>query len=196
MADQPIDPLNDDELPDARLFWRWVGRSVRPYAGWALVALGALAILLGYLGVSRESLVAKQLPYLISGGIFGIALVALGAYYLMTEDLRHDSGRLDRLERMVVELHAMLLARSDAPSAEEVQHAVDLLDGRSTSNGSTPDKSQPVQLVALPDSQRYHRSDCRMVYGKSGLEEVSATTIRRRNLQPCSMCDPVVLVGA
>ena len=195
MADLPID-ITDDELPDAKLFWRWVGRSVRPYAGWVLVALGALAILLGYLGVSRESLVAKQLPYLISGGIFGLGLVALGAYYLMTEDLRRDSGRLDRLERMVLELHAVLLARADAPSAETIAYSVNLLEGRATANGSTPDADQAVQVVALPDSQRYHRSDCRMVYGKSGLEEVSANTIRRRNLQPCSMCDPVVLVGA
>lgn len=211
MADQPLtsperttpDPGREDELPDTRLFWRWVARSVRPYTGWLLVALGALAILAGYLGVSREALVAKQLPYLISGGIFGMALVAVGAYYLMTEDLRRDSGRLDRMERMVLELHAVLLARSDAPTADELRDAVRLIDVGSAalgatagSNGSGARAGQPERLVALPDSQRFHREDCRMVQGKSGVEEVSPSVIRRRHLQPCSMCDPVVLVGA
>jgi hypothetical protein len=160
------------------------------------VALGALAILLGYLGVSREALVAKQLPYLISGGIFGLALVALGVFYLATEDLRHDSGRLDRLERLVTELHAVLLARSDAPDADAVASAVDALEGRSHSNGRVGHGDHAVHLVALPDSQRYHRSDCRMVDGKPGVADVDAAAIRRRHLQPCGMCDPLVLAEA
>ena len=67
------------ELPDPALFWRWVGRATRPVWGWSLVGLGFIFVLVGYLGISREALVAKQLPYLISGGIGGIALVGFGA---------------------------------------------------------------------------------------------------------------------
>jgi hypothetical protein len=180
-----------DELPDTSLFWRWVGRAVRPYVGWILVGLGALAVLAGYLGVSRQALVAKQLPYLISGGITGLALIALGTFYLMTEELRRDSGRLDRLERMMMELHAVLLSRSDAPDSEAVDQAVRVLAGTpgSAANGRTGGEGR-VLMVALPDSERYHRSDCRMVNNKDGVEEVSAQVIRRRQLQPCAMCEP------
>jgi hypothetical protein len=45
-------------------------------------------------------------------------------------------------------------------------------------------------LVALPDSERYHRADCRMVTNKDGVVEVSAADIRSRRLQACAMCDP------
>jgi hypothetical protein len=101
--------------PDPSVLWRWVSKATRPWLGWMLIAAGALLILLGYLGVSRESIVEKQLPYLISGGIGGVLLCVLGAYVLGTEELRKDSGRLDRLERMVEELHGALLSRPDAP---------------------------------------------------------------------------------
>src|SRR3954471_16788327 len=91
----------ETDMPDPALFWRWVGRATRPVVGWVLAGLGVIAILIGYLGISRESLVARQLPYLISGGIGGIALVGAGAALVATEDLRRFRTRLDRLEAMM-----------------------------------------------------------------------------------------------
>src|SRR2546421_5825231 len=126
---------SEEELPDPALFWRWVGRATRPVGGWVLAGLGVIAILVGYLGISRESLVAKQLPYLISGGIGGIALVGAGAALIATEDLRRFRTRLDRLEAMVGDLHSVLLSRADAPSH----------------NGQRPSAtSGTTGLVALP----------------------------------------------
>lgn len=113
---QPSDDVDPYDEPDPRVLWRWAGRATRPWLGWVLVAAGALLVLLGYLGVSRESIVEKQVPYLVSGGIGGVLLCVLGAYVLATEELRKDSGRLDRLEAMVEDLHAALLSRPDAPA--------------------------------------------------------------------------------
>src|SRR3954469_17884247 len=103
------------EEPDAALFWRWVWDSLRPVLGYVLMGFGLLALFLGWYGVSGESVVAKQLPYLASGGLLGLALVVLGGRFMTMQDLRRDSGRLDRLETMVNELHAALLSRPDAP---------------------------------------------------------------------------------
>ena len=100
MAIEPDRPV-DDELPDPALFWRWVGKATRPVIGWVLLAVSALFILFGWIGVSGTPVVAKQIPYVVSGGIFGVFLAVFGAYFLGTEELRKDSGRLDRLERMV-----------------------------------------------------------------------------------------------
>src|SRR3954469_10716128 len=107
---------SDDDLPDPALFWRWVGKATRPVIGWVLLGLAALFILFGWIGVSGTPVVAKQIPYVVSGGIAGVFLAIAGAYFLGTEELRKDSGRLDRLERMVLELHQTLLARADAPT--------------------------------------------------------------------------------
>ena len=107
MANEPVRPA-DDDLPDPTLFWRWVGKATRPVVGWVLLAIAALFILGGWIGVSGTPVVAKQIPYVVSGGIFGVFLAIFGAYFLGTEELRKDSGRLDRLERMVEELHQVL----------------------------------------------------------------------------------------
>ena len=123
-ADEPRSTrLEQDDEPDPRLLWRWVGAALRPWVGWILIGAGALLMLLGYFGVSRESIPAKQIPYLVSGGIGGVFLAVLGAYFLGTQEMRNDSGRLDRLEQMVEELHHALLRRPDAPAPVAVRSA-------------------------------------------------------------------------
>jgi hypothetical protein len=123
--------------PDPSALWRWVGRATRPWVGWVLIGIGALLVLLGYLGVSRESIVAKQIPYVVSGGLGGVLLCVLGAYFLATQELRKDSGRLDRLESMVIELRDALVGEPLPPTQEP---------GPSTSNGSAMgESSAPVR---------------------------------------------------
>src|SRR5204863_6000110 len=123
------------------LFWRWVSKATRPVIGWVLLGIAALVILIGWIGVSGTPVVAKQIPYVVSGGIGGVLLAVLGAYFLGTEELRKDSGRLDRLERMVQELHETLLAMSDAPRPADKAE-------RANTNGAS--------FVALAGSDTYH----------------------------------------
>jgi hypothetical protein len=185
-------PLPED-LPDTSLLWRWVWKALRPWAGWVLVAVGVLAIILGYWGVANHALVAKQLPYLVSGAVLGIGLIILGIFYLATEELRRDSGRLDRLEGLVSELHAVLLARPDAPDAPDPSVAGPASRAVITHNGRT-NGADPDRLVALPVGQRYHRTGCRMVAGKPDVSDVTPREIRRRRLRPCAMCEAPELV--
>lgn len=183
-ADEPHrTPLDDD--PDPRVLWRWVGDALRPWIGWILIGAGALLMLLGYLGVSREALPGKQIPYLVSGGIGGVFLAVLGAYFLGTQELRKDSGRLDRLERMVEELHQALLRRPDAPARPAASDAT-------APNGS----SGPAKRVAVVDGgELFHRLDCSMVEGKDAAE-VSPATARKRGLRPCPACTPAATSAA
>jgi len=102
-----LGPTSTDQDPTA--LWAWVGESVRPWLGWVVGVLGGLLLLLGYLGVSRELLVAKQLPFLVSGGLTGVALVFIGGVLLGTQDVRRQGQRIEALERMVGDLHAILL---------------------------------------------------------------------------------------
>ena len=173
-------PDFDDE-PDPRALWRWVAAAVRPWLGWILIAVGALLMIIGWFGVSREAIVGKQIPYLVSGGIGGVFLSVLGAYFLGTQELRNDSGRLDRLERMVEELHLALLSRPDAPQLrvrDEQEEA--------SSNGTRPPARR---VVAVAGGETFHRTSCTMVGGKDG-EELTPTAARKRGLQPCPVCEP------
>jgi len=172
-SDQPY----DDEIPEGALFWRWVAKATRPVIGWVLLGLAALFILIGWIGVSGTPIVAKQIPYVVSGGLAGVFLAVAGAYFLGTEELRKDSGRLDRLEQMVNELHEALLSRADAPKPEEHEEHEEM-----PTNGPA--------FVTLAGSDKYHRSDCAMVASKSNGAMVAPSTIKRRHLTPCALCEP------
>jgi hypothetical protein len=65
---------------------------------WALVVAGAVALIIGWVGVSGSAYSAEQLPYIISGGIGGIFLLGVGATLWLSADLRDEWRKLDRIE--------------------------------------------------------------------------------------------------
>jgi hypothetical protein len=164
-----------DVAPDRREFWIWVWSAVRPVFGWVLAALGALALFLGWYGVSGESLTAKQLPYLVSGGLTGIALVVVASVLLATEDVRRQLSQVDDLRRKVDDLYALFVEDLSAPVV-------------------APDAGETVApagaVVALPVGTAYHRADCNLVTGKSEAVAVDAKAVRARKLRPCRICNP------
>ena len=68
----------------------------------ALFLLGAVAVLLGWLGVSRSAYSAESLPYIVSGGFFGLLAVAAGGVLWLSADLRDEWRELARLEQAVL----------------------------------------------------------------------------------------------
>ena len=48
--------------------------------GGALVVAGVITVIVGYVGTSRTVLVSGQIPYLVSGGLLGLALVFVGGF--------------------------------------------------------------------------------------------------------------------
>ena len=86
------------------------------------MVLGFAVMLLGWIGAARTAREIEQIPYLISGGLIGLALVMLGGLLLVStfwvavlRKLQAEqgtaAGELDALRRRVAELEA---ARPDA----------------------------------------------------------------------------------
>src|SRR5438128_470606 len=50
----------------------------------ALMVAGILVIVLGWIGAANSVLIEEQVPYLISGGLLGLALAIIGALTLFT----------------------------------------------------------------------------------------------------------------
>ena len=92
-----------------------------------LATAGLLALLLGWLGVSRAVYPAEQLPYIISGGLTGLVLVGMAATLWLSADLRDEWRHLDRLEdrvqARVEELVREELAKAAPPSRARRQRA-------------------------------------------------------------------------
>lgn len=194
--------------PDPALFWSWMAKAVRPRLGWILTGLGALAIIIGYLGVSTRVLVAEQLPYVISGGIGGIALVIVGGIFLATDDTHNSVERLDELEQEVRQLHAMVAdlhgallrplrdtARPSRPAPASRAASSNGNGASANGNGSATTATRPVtrsaeRVYALPSGSTFHRPGCSVLEGKSTATAVTADTIGQRGLTPCSLCTP------
>jgi hypothetical protein len=58
----------------------------------AVIALVAavVALLIGYLGTAHTEYIAKQIPYLISGGLVGMMLLTVAAVLWISADLRDE----------------------------------------------------------------------------------------------------------
>jgi hypothetical protein len=172
----PSDRTTSPRDPSNRQLLGLAWDVVQPWLGWICVGLGFLALILGWVGVSGETIVEKQLPFLLSGGLAGIALVVFGARLLLIQDLRRDSGRLDRLETMVAQLHGALLSRSDAPRV----HTSAVAAGSGT-------------LMALPTGTSFHTASCPMLTGKERAEPVADRDIASRSLVACPLCEPAAV---
>jgi hypothetical protein len=82
-------------------------------SAWLCVIAGAVALVLGYFGVSGTLETGKQLPYVVSGGLAGLFLLGLGAMLWLSADLRDEWRKLDAIDRH-------LTATGALPSAAEL----------------------------------------------------------------------------
>ena len=85
-----------------------------------LMLIGLGVILLGWAGASRSILIEEQIPYLVSGGVFGLALAVIGAVTLLAqwflvlvrEERQRESVRRRDHEELVQSLQALTNALS------------------------------------------------------------------------------------
>ena len=138
-------------------------KRAQPALAWGLAGAGLLLLVLGWYGVSGEAITAKQLPYLVSGGLGGVALVVLAAALLMTQDARRQLDRLDRVEQQVTTLYDLL---------------VDEL---------VPAALAGADVVRVEGGSTYHRPTCPLVAGKP---TASLSPDDRSGLSPCDVCQP------
>ncbi|MBV9099083.1 MAG: hypothetical protein JO079_13595 [Frankiaceae bacterium] len=169
-ADAPLD------LPDRRVFWQWVWSAIRPIVGWTLALAGAVALFVGWWGVSGEALTAKQIPYLVSAGLTGVALFIMAAVFLATDDMRRQFAQISELQRKVDDLYALF--------------AADIAAATDSSPAPIARAGDGAAYVALPSGSSYHRPDCALVAGKREAVSVDAAAVTERGLSPCRVCSP------
>ena len=90
--------------------------------------IGALSLVLGWVGVSGVSLVTQQIPYLISGAVVGLVAFGVASTLWISADLRDEWAKLDDIYRAVTD-------RPAAAAAVDGSGAVDLTQERATVGG-------------------------------------------------------------
>lgn len=152
--------------------------------GAILVPSGLIAIVLGWQGAADTPYEFEQTPYVISGGLLGVGLITLGGFlyfgYWLTRMVRRQQEDADRM-------------------AEALGRIEELLGGGVKTNGaarrvpsaSSARRTGPptrAAFVATAGGSMFHRPDCVVVEGKSGLRRVTG---RDRGMEPCGICDPL-----
>ena len=136
-------------------------------AGLALSAIGLLLIGLGYNGASGQTSPLAQLPYILSGGFLGMALVVLGAAVLILQNARED--------RAMLEAKLDLLAEA-------------FLEGQG--RAAKGDSPSDVSGLVVAGSASYHVPGCRLVDGREETSYLTPAEARGRDLKACRVCQP------
>jgi hypothetical protein len=153
-----------------------------PVKGARILALvfafaGFAMIVIGWNGMAKVASADQQLPYLLSGGFGGMALILLSVALLLIAQIRTERRKLMN----VLEVMAVAVGRA-VPEAERADVLSELASPAAPATG---------MVVAGPST--YHRPDCRLVQGKEGLDRMPIEAARRSDLSPCRVCDPDAL---
>jgi len=153
--------------------------------GGIVAPLGLVLVFLGWWGAAHSPYLFQQIPYLISGGLLGLGLVFLGAFFYfahwMTELVKEHRQQSAAVVEAITRLEETIIHQS-------------VVATNGHSNGyvvpaqAAVDEDSPVgrALVATGRGSMAHRPECVVVAGKPGLRAVSETEA----LEPCRLCDP------
>jgi hypothetical protein len=156
-----------------------LARAIREWSGWFVVAAGAVLCVLGWYGISGESVIEQQLPYLASATIPGAALIVAGAFLIAARPARRTEAADERIET----LYGLLV--TDAETGGDTTRTMPRADADADAEA----------LLAVPGGTLYHRRDCPLVADKPNAEVVDAGTITERSLTPCPVCEPPGVVA-
>src|SRR5687767_12668576 len=131
-----------------KLRWSTLGGKL----GLSFCVAGLAAIWAGWNGAASYNDIRKQFPYLISGGVTGLALVVIGVGLMIIQSQRADRVQL---EANLTELR-LILERLTGPPATNGS------EGGTAPGGDTP--GPPGFVVAGPGA--YHRPTCKLVAGR------------------------------
>jgi hypothetical protein len=151
-----------------KLRWNTLGGKL----GLLFCVAGLGVIWAGWNGAASYNDIRKQFPYLISGGLGGLALVVIGASLMIIQSQRADRVQI---ENNLVELRNIL----------------DRMSGVSTTNGA--EVSDAGLVVAGPNA--YHRPTCKLVAGRD-LRKLTAEQAEAAGLEACRTCAPAEVVEA
>jgi hypothetical protein len=145
-----------------KLRWNILGGKL----GILFCVAGLAVIWAGWNGAASYNDIRKQFPYLISGGVAGLALVVIGVGLMIIQ-----SQRADR-----VQIEANLV---------ELRNILDRMTGLPASNGAEP--SDAGLVVAGPSA--YHEPGCKLVAGRD-LRTMTPEQAQAAGLEPCRTCAP------
>jgi len=142
--------------------------------GAILMPLGLIAIFLGWYGVAHTKYQYDQLPYVVSGGLLGLALVFLGGFLYFGAWLARIGTEQRESARQLTD--AMLL----------LVDVVGKQSGVPAADGELDDASG-AELVLAGNGSTVHRRDCPLINHRDDLRPLTGN---ETDLGTCRVCRP------
>jgi hypothetical protein len=139
----------------------WDARKQPVQIAVGLAGAGFVLIVLGWNGAANFDYTQGQIPYLISGGVAGLALVLVGLTLLVVNELKRSTAQLLAGLDRVNEANAIAAGPTAVPGAGPT-----VVAGRAT----------------------YHLPTCRLVRERADLQTMSPDAAADRGLAPCRIC--------
>jgi hypothetical protein len=134
--------------------------------GGVLMPLGVLLVILGWYGAAHTTRLFEEIPYLISGGLFGLVLVIVGGAAFFGTWL----ARMLANQREVLGVLLRIEERLDQPRPAVEGEAV-----------------VAAPLVATRTGSMYHRPDCPVVAGRAA-DDLRPVLVGQDGLTACRIC--------
>ncbi|MBV9485134.1 MAG: hypothetical protein JO246_03680 [Frankiaceae bacterium] len=151
-------------------------------AGAVLVPLGFAAIILGWAGAAHGRVDQQQIPYIISGGLLGLAGVIIGGFFFWAHWLYRIYDQAD--------LHHQGVLREQQEFNRAVLQALGQggLPVAAAAAGEAAGAAAAGEFVATPSGTNYHLRECPIVANHGSLKTVTAAKLK--NMKPCRICEP------
>jgi hypothetical protein len=157
-------------------------------AGAILVPLGVAGIILGWSGAAHGNVDQQQIPYLISGGILGLAGVIIGCFLYWSHWLYRIYDQADLHHQEVIReqremIRALLEATHQRPSV--------VPDGAAAvAAGAASNSSNGSAFIATPTGTNFHTAGCPIIANR--LPNVRVVSEEEANsMKPCRVCEPL-----
>lgn len=164
-------------------------------AGSLLLPLGLAFILLAWSGAAHGRVDQQQIPYLVSGGLGGLAIVMIGCFFYWAHwlyriydqaDLHHQEALQEQREMMRALIDALGAAGPGRVGAAAGFEAV---------SGSAPvgPNGTPGSrvYVATQTGTNFHTTACPMVANRVGSLR-TVTEDEAEQMKPCRVCEPLI----
>ena len=154
----------------SRLQARWAGMSGK--IGLAFIIGGFLLMIIAWNGAAGLDYTQGQVPYLLSGGVPGLALVIVGSTLLVIESAKRDRALLEqRLDELIA-----VAGKGGGLAPAPVAAAAPVAAGA----GAT--------VVAGRSS--FHAPGCHLIESRTDADVTTREVATARGLEACRVCAP------
>jgi hypothetical protein len=147
--------------------------------GALIMPLGLVLVFMGWWGASHTPYNFEQVPYLISGGLFGLGLCLIGGFLFFGAWV----ARVALSTQRTADQLALLTQQQGLGQGESSDN------GDATRSVGTNATSE--RFVATATGSMLHRADCPIVATRDNLRDVPPK--EQGDLKPCQICQPLAV---